>query len=528
MRTKKLIAFIKTNRFTFFLILLLFPLYFILYKIYIPRVNAFGCFDDCNNFMRGYFVLQGKELFSEVFSGHQPLGSYLSTVIQFVTTPQNIFELILRHRQFVLIFGFIFNIALILRFGSKIILFTAIFELTKFYLFGDRFLGDSMIIYPISYLTGLILLKFTKQKLLTIDYYAASLFTWFIIFMREPYIPLALLAFFIIIWDKPLRQVAKISAVLFLILSFITVFSHDVGEYFFNVVIFNYQINLPSEISANMIGNRFTQALFYPIYIFFYGNMNILKQILLLIDALFLINIFVLLKNKAYKLTATILVLLALANIRVVVPGTTFYSAFHMLVWYGLFIFITIWLTFNVKKSKSLLFILAFAIFSIFINIAFNPAYFARDKVDQHTELLTNYGEVMQIGAVIRSLSKPGDTLFLDGSDDIIYWVAKLDSPYKYSWYTSAMPIFSKYTDARIQMFKTNPPTFYKEFGSCPKKVEVNETYRLPDFIKDKYVRLYNLNKPSCLFVRKDKIKQITNAQWKRARESLFSIDGRQ
>ena len=109
MKKSDLLKILKKKRhliFTFFLLFFLGLIYVVLYKIYIPRVNAFGCFDDCNNFMRGFFVLQGKQLFLEVFSGHQPLGSYMSTIIQLITSPQNIFELILRHRQFILLFGF--------------------------------------------------------------------------------------------------------------------------------------------------------------------------------------------------------------------------------------------------------------------------------------------------------------------------------------------------------------------------------------------------------------------------------------
>ena len=86
------------------------------------------------------------------------------------------------------------------------------------------------------------------------------------------------------------------------------------------------------------------------------------------------------------------------------------------------------------------------------------------------------------------------------------------------------MPRFKKYTETRLEMLKNKPPTFYKEFGSCPKKVDLGELYRLPDFVANQYVRLYNLEKPSCLFVRKDKIKHISDIQWEKAAEHLYSL----
>ena len=92
---------------------MLIPIYAILYKIYIPRVNAFGCFDDCNNFMGGYFLLQGKHMFSEFFFNHQPFAAHISASIQWLANPENVFELILRHRQFVLLLSLIMNALLI-------------------------------------------------------------------------------------------------------------------------------------------------------------------------------------------------------------------------------------------------------------------------------------------------------------------------------------------------------------------------------------------------------------------------------
>lgn len=195
-----------------------------------------------------------------------------------------------------------------------------------------------------------------------------------------------------------------------------------------------------------------------------------------------------------------------------------------MLVWYGLFIFTSVWLSFATLKNKFLLSFVVLIIFISILNIIISPSYFAREKHDQHAELITNYGRIMQVGEVIRALSKPGDTLFLDGSDDLIYWQAKLPSPYKYVWYTSSMPAFKKYTDARLEMFHDNPPTFYREYGSCPKKTDVAENYRLPDFIANQYVRLYNFNKPSCLFVRKDELQYISKLQWQKAAESLYTL----
>jgi len=52
--------------------------YLLLYKIYIPHTNSFGCFDDCMNISAGYFLQYGRTLYSEIFFNHQPNLAYLS------------------------------------------------------------------------------------------------------------------------------------------------------------------------------------------------------------------------------------------------------------------------------------------------------------------------------------------------------------------------------------------------------------------------------------------------------------------
>src|SRR6185369_14454113 len=177
-------------------------LYFFLYKLLIPRINAFGCMDDCNNFLGGYFLLHGKQLFSQIFFNHAPFMAHISAFIQYVSRPENLHELILRHRQFVLLFGLVSEILLILRFGIVGLPFAVLYETTKFYLAGDRFLGEGLIVYPFVYLLGLLFTKLQKQKLFSLDYILASLCVWMVIFTREPYSIAILFMYLIFLWRK--------------------------------------------------------------------------------------------------------------------------------------------------------------------------------------------------------------------------------------------------------------------------------------------------------------------------------------
>lgn len=520
----KIKKFIISNKIKFLLVLLLIPIYIILYKIYIPRVNAFGCFDDCNNFMRGYFFLHGNPLFSKVFSGHQPLGSYISALVQVISAPESIFELILRHRQFVMLFGFLANIILIFRFGPKIIFFIVIFEFSKFYIFGDRFLGEAMVVYPSIYMVGIGLKRLMHEKINNLDYILAAFFCWFIVFIRAPFVPMTLFAYLFIVVSFPIKKISILSVLIFTTLSLLMIISHDLHEYFYNMVVFNFQNNLPSELPLDMVGPRYLHWFFYPIYLLFYGEWNIFKTLLVGIDLVFIALFVNLIWNRKFLIAGFIFILLGFANIRPAFPGTLFYSSFHMVPWYGLIIFITLILLFEKIKNKKI-FISGFLVLLIsFGAFIISSDYFAKNKVDTHEEFINNYGSVLEKGEVLKTLSNPDDTLFLDASDDMIYWQSKLFSPYEYSWYTSSMPRLKKYTDERVRMFQNTPPDFYREYGSCPKDTEVGVDYSLPEFVKDDYVRLYHDGQESCIFIHKNKLKEITDEKWEMAREMKYTL----
>lgn len=500
------------------LLLLLVVFYGVLYKIYIPRVNAFGCFDDCFNFMGGYFLLHGKRLFSEIFYNHNPLMAYVSFLVQYFSHPQSLYELVLRHRQFLLLFSFAFGVLLTVRFRLKAFMFIIMYELTKFYLFGDRFLAEAFVIYPLVYLLGLAWDKFNKIKLNKTDYILAAIFSWFIIFAREPVVPAVLLLFGFIIYSKKWKKNLLLPVSIFTVLSIGTLLLHNIPEFFFNVVTTNSGISFAAE-TQGILGIGIIKIFLYPILLFFGGVWGEFRIVITALSALFICSSAFLVWKKMTKHVLFLWIHLGLLNIRYVEPGKVFYGAFHLLCWYGVFVFSTALMIATIyKKSKQAGLVLGLLFISILVFHIVSPSSFLHDKVDTQTEFINNFGIPLQVGNVVNSLSNPNDTLFLDGTDDIIMWVAKRYSSYKYSWYTSVMPNFKKYTDARTEMFVKNPPDFY--YGTCIGDKDPVRT--LPP--GDAYIRLYNDDKPSCLWVRDTKIRSITDEQWKKAAANHFFL----
>lgn len=474
-----------------------------------PRVSAFGCFDDCFNIAAGYFINEGKTLYSDIFFNHQMLMPHISAFIQQIN-PTNVYDLILKHRQFVLFFGFIFNFMLILRFGLPMVFFAIIYEFSKFYLFGDRFLAEGLIVYPLVYLSVIVFYKFSKKKILPIDYFLASVFTWFVIFMREPYIPVALFLFVLIFYGN--RERIKIYPIfVFFLLFATTLLLIPLREYFQNVFVYN-SIMFKGQLEILDLLRSF----FYPFYIILSSERNALMLLLSSINLLFILHAINLIRLKKYKLFFVIFLILGLANIRSTEAGKIFYAAFHLLPWYGLLVSFTFLLICSYAKKY-------FAPTLLFLALAFVlyvPRSFLVEKISPHEEFITNYGKILEAGNVISVLKNENDTYFADGFDELTHWQVDLPSPYKYSWYTSFMPRFENYSNARLTMFEENPPVFY--YGSCPK--EKNLERLIPKQYKSQYKNFTSERKPTCLYVRKDKIKSIPKIRIEKLKQD-FNID---
>ena len=511
----RLIAIIKKHPLLLSSILIVTPILIILTSYYLNRLGAFGCFDDCNNFMRGYFVLKGRTLFSEVFSGHMPMMSYLSTLIQWATSPNSIYQLLLFHTIFLIGVSVVSWIILIFRFRWISLGFIIFYELFKLYLFGDRFLAEGVIVYPLVYMTGLVWLKLNGKEIFKLEYLLVAVATWFVIFMREPYIPLVLFLYLLILWGGKELKIKIISVSIFILLSTAFLLAHPLSDFILNVYTIN-KINIASEINDTGIkGIGFLKIFFYPVFIFTSGEFNIMRLILIILSSVF----FLLLSQifQAKKLIILIIILiLGLANLRYTEPGTIFYSAYHLLIWYGLFVMFVFLMLSEVKSKKIRKLLLA--ILGVGFLITFiNPNNVLWQRVDTDKEIHDGYANYSINGRVIRTLANENSTLFVDGSEDLIYWRADLKPAYKYSWYTSLMPFYKPFVDARLEMFRQYPPDFY--YGNCRKG------YILPDFIKDEYINLKKNGKKSCLYIKKDQISLVSDNAWKSAKELGFSLE---
>src|SRR5690348_2865404 len=102
--------------------------FLVLSYFYYQKIGAFGCFDDCFNIMGGYFLSKNAHIFSGFFYNHAPGMAYISFLVQKLSHPQSLYQLILFHRMSLFIFSFIMGSVLTLRFRWSALAFLLIYE----------------------------------------------------------------------------------------------------------------------------------------------------------------------------------------------------------------------------------------------------------------------------------------------------------------------------------------------------------------------------------------------------------------
>lgn len=485
-------------------LLFLVPFFVIIYRLYIPHINSFGCFDECMNYLGGYFLLKGRTLYSQIFYNHQPTMAYMSWLVLKIFHPTNMFEMLLRYKQILLFVGFIADFFIIKRFKWAGIAFVFIFEITKYYLFGDKFLAESFIVYPMVYLGGLIFLKYNKQKIYSFEYFLVSIFTWFIIFSREPYI-LAAITGMVMLLGLPNTKQKMLSYGIFLFLCLCTIAYLPIKDYLYEVFTINSQgVGVADAVSTQLFGLGILQVFFYPFFLFVGGQLNEFRILEISLGVAFILSILVCVKNKKWMIVGAMFILLGLSNLRPIVPGQLFYSSFHFIVWWGMLILLTFLFLDRIRNENKLLFYFGYSVIAFgVISYIFLSKSFIFFRVNPQDEFAVNFGETYALGNTIKSLSLQNQTFFIDHMDDvdIAYITSERISPYLYSDFGFVATGYAKFILAREEMFSKNLPDFY--YGKT-----------LPKEVALKYQRLYKDSKPSYLYIKKTVYQTIPDNKW--------------
>lgn len=485
---------------------------------------TFAFVDEYNNFLIPYFMIKGRQIYSQIFLNHQVLPIYLSYLIQVILKPNSLYRLILYHRLFMIGFSMFCSLLLVMRFKKKALIFVIIYELLKYYFFGHLFQAEGMIVYALVYLFFLLFEEKEQGRLIKIDYLFIPFTFWFILFSREPAAPAAcLLMLFLFI--KKLKKSPKLFIMigLFVLLTLVTFIKIPLKEYIYSLFNVNMRAVVDVEVSSEggLISKLF-KALFYPFFIPFSTQFS---QVYLVFNLAFLafLELVILLfkKNKSFILFS--ILILMVVNLRFVEPARLYYRAYRLLPWLALFIAVLIMAYEKLKKhinfqnyrlSLNLAFFIALSVLMI------HPLSFLREKHDLNYDYTTNYLDQYLVGEVVRILAKPGDRFFVNDYDSLSFYQSGLDSSYRYALYYPVMPGFQKYQQAFDEMYFDYPPSF-TDTGSCDPIYSPN----IPVSVVGQYFNLTKNGLETCLFIKKSVLANSDQQAWQQVQALGYSPD---
>jgi hypothetical protein len=459
----------------------------------------------------------GKTLYSEIFYNHQPIMPFLSFITQKITQPDSLYQLILYHRLSLLTITVILEFLILLLFRYKGLVFIVLYNLFRFYYLGDRFLPEALAVYLLVILLGLYLLG-NKKISLSVKAIITGICAGVGLWLREPYVPAFIFIFIMLLIKYRSRKFLFLSSFFFVVINLLVLMYIPIQDYIFVIFKLNGSTVLHSELNQSGVISLLLKSLLYPLLIFTSDYRVLLSQTLIILTLVFFMGIIYHVMRKQFLTLFVIIGVLSLAGIRYVAPGKMFYESFHMLPWFGLFLYSTIYFTakmFSDNSARKIAFFMQTGFVIVALIGIFSNQSFLRENINTTEEFNTGYARYSLYGDIIKQLGDKKDSLFVDLWDDIVYWTAGLPSSYQYSLYTPLMESFYQYNDAKKNMLANNKPTFYY----CSEDYSYDTESQQKD-LKGQYMQIYYFDKPMCLYVQNNKISQLTDKKMEIIRQS--------
>ncbi|OGE72447.1 hypothetical protein A3H40_04345 [Candidatus Daviesbacteria bacterium RIFCSPLOWO2_02_FULL_38_15] len=426
---------------------------------------SFPFVDEQYNFAIGKYLTRGEILYDDIITNHQPVTHIFSALVQEIRKPNTTFSLLTVHRDAIIIWSSIWAVLLVFFFGMSGFVFVVIYELTKSYMFGTLFLAEAIVVYPFIFSVGVIIFKEPLNKFYVI---LLGVLLTLAAFTLGPIWPaLVFLGLFLLF---RLRNNFKTN--LFFLFSGILVVILFVAKdtsltgFLYNYLYLNLVYTVPQyHASYDQQSWLVTilKALITPLFSLIKTDTTYTLWVVRLLSLLFIINLYYLLKLGKIARTILIIVLLALSNIRFVYPGIGNSGGFHLLPWYGVFIFITVAISLERFRALNYLFkalTSLIIILTIVVSLNYAKGLFLVKK-DLQKEYTINYSTHTDVGQIIKIMKSPDDTIFVSPDDWLVYWQA--DTPHLpklfgyYAW-MSGIPELNKKI---LESFNSNPPTFF-------------------------------------------------------------------
>ncbi len=391
-------------------------------------------------------------------------------------------------------------------------------EVSKFAILGNLFLAESIVVYPVIYLSLLVYRSyFYKYRLTLFDLWSSSILLVFIAFSL---VPLVVFVFFVYLFLF-LKMTKNMKKKFILINAFVLFVSLLILSKFISFSDYIYQtiyINLFKFVPFEAGSPTFSPLSFFtfPFRSIFFTNQGFFL-IIKILSILFILTLIIIIKLKKWPLAILSYILLVGVNTRPYGFGL-FAVGFHYLPYYSSLVALSIAnlvYTFAIfKKRWQKLFL--FGVFGVLLlsilNFGFgefskktNP----RDMWYVHYSLASDYAKTIKI------LAGHSDSLLVMPQESLIYWESGLMPSSKYFFTLNIM-----YSEGFVQKIKSgfeeNKPDFWY----------IANDYKANDLLREffgEYLPLKIGSDNSYLMVKKSQLSKTTDKQWGAVKKWGFS-----
>jgi hypothetical protein len=303
------------------------------------------------------------------------------------------------------------------------------FESIKYFVLGNEFLAESLVVYPVAYLVGIVIEMISENKKRSEDIFIGFLSAMLVLFLLPLAAPLGIFMA-MRYWGGKAESIRKF--ILGVLLIMIPVFIYiSFWDYFRETIVNNIKYAMPAVSEIDTVKDMI-YVLTLPFRSLFEGTnlLSIWTRIFSIIWIAFFVKAVGDRKHlKKWYLTSGLVILFISLNLRVADVGAYYYKGFHLLPWLaaaclGSSMIVVDW-TRNLRmKVKVVVFGIGLLTMGI---LMFNVHSPVRADIDTGTENYINYSPVATTSQVIKIFATDGDSLMVLPTEALNYWMTGLD-----------------------------------------------------------------------------------------------------
>jgi len=448
-------------------LVILFSLLFITVPAYKKQIFYTRFVDEDYNFTIGKYLTRGEVLYDDIITNHLPITHLVSGLLQARDKPDTVAALIEEHRIAIINWSAIWSIIIVLYFGIPGLIFALIYELTKNHLYGNLFLAETFVAYPLAFLIGLALFK--KFPLKTSEMFLVGVLLTVCTLTLGPIWP-GILFLCLVLLVKQFKNLKtprlKVMSIIFFTLgslsTFIVVLPYiNVAGFFEYYILGNFSTMVPH--SSTYWQNSLPQSFITPFISLMIKGSDDHLMLIRILSILLILDLAYVFFLKKFSRGLIIFILLGLFNIRFINPGEGHFNGFHLLPWYTALVTITSFLFIEQFKNRSFYLIkflnIGLLIVALFLSFRYAQQNLFVEK-DSKKEYEVLFSTHTKIGESIKNIKHPADTLFVNSDAWLVYWQSDTNHLPKLFGYYTWMSGIPKLHEKMHQAFRQTPPVY--------------------------------------------------------------------